>query len=175
MRLGEIQAVRIQDIDPRGAIYVNHSWDDRHGMSIPKWNSTRIVPLIPEAKAAIQDLLNFKRWGDPRPTDVLFWGTNRERPLTKRGILQQFRLALGRIGITPEEVTRRNIVFHSWRHTYNSNMRGRVPDEQLRRVTGHKSEAMTDRYDHVQIESLADVLAAQKLLFSAKEQTEAVK
>jgi len=77
---------------------------------------------------------------------------------------------LGRIGVTREEIRRRNLVFHCSRHTFNSYLRGKVPDEQLRRVPGHRSEAMADRYDHVQIECLADVLAVQKQLFSFRAQ-----
>ena len=49
------------------------------------------------------------------------------------------------------------------------NVRGKVPDEQLRRVTGHRSEAMTDRYDHARAEALGDVLAVPEQLFSFKD------
>jgi hypothetical protein len=47
-------------------------------------------------------------------------------------------------------------------------IRGRVPDEQLRRVTGHKSIVMQDNYDHPQPEHLADVKAAQETIFVEK-------
>jgi integrase len=170
LRLGECQALRVQDIDRSGFLSVRHSWDDRYGMNAPKWNSTRIVTLARPAREAIEDLLALCRWGDPLPEDVLFWGVDRVTPLTKTSILKQFKAALSRIGITEEKRAQRNLVFHSWRHGFNSYLRGKVPDEQLHRVTGHRSEAMTDRYDHVRLESLRDVLAVQDKLFSFEAQ-----
>jgi len=53
-------------------------------MSKPKRNSTRIIPLVPEAKEAIEELLAVGRWGDPQPGDVLFWGADRETPSVRR-------------------------------------------------------------------------------------------
>lgn len=169
LRLGECQVLRVQDIDREGFVRVAHSWDDRHGMSAPKWGSTRIVPLPSRTATAIENLLALHRWGDPLPADVLFWGVDRVTPLTKTSILKQFKAALTRVGITEEERARRNLVFHCWRHGFNSYVRGKVPDEQLRRVTGHRSEAMTDRYDHVRLESLRDVLAVQEKLLTFAE------
>lgn len=170
LRLGECQALRVQDIDPIGFLRVEHSWDDRHGMNAPKWNSKRIVPLTRQVREAIEELLALNRWGDPQPEDVLFWGADRVTPLTKTSVLKQFKNALGRIGITEEQREARNLVFHSWRHTFNSYVRGKVPDEQLRRVTGHRSEAMSDRYDHTRFEHLQDVLAVQERLLTFEQQ-----
>jgi integrase len=127
------------------------------------------VPLPSRTATAIENLLALHRWGDPLPADVLFWGVDRVTPLTKTSILKQFKAALTRVGITEEERARRNLVFHCWRHGFNSYVRGKVPDEQLRRVTGHRSEAMTDRYDHVRLESLRDVLAVQEKLLTFAE------
>ena len=45
-------------------------------------------------------------------------------------------------------------------------VRGKVPDEQLRRVTGHKTLAMSDNYDHAGPEHLSDVRKVQEKLFS---------
>jgi integrase len=165
LRIGECQALRVQDVDPEGFIRVEHSWDDRHGMSAPKWNSTRIVTLPARTRTAIGNLLALENFGPPLPEDILFWSVNRTTPLTKTAILKQMKAALTRIGITEEQRLQRNIVFHSYRHGFNSYVRGKVPDEQLRRVTGHRSEAMTDRYDHVRARELADVLAVQERLF----------
>jgi hypothetical protein len=47
-------------------------------------------------------------------------------------------------------------------------IRGKVPDEQLRRVTGHKTLAMSDNYDHAGPEQLRDVAAVQEALFAVK-------
>lgn len=46
----------------------------------------------------------------------------------------------------------RNITAHSLRHTYNTRMRTVLPEAILRFMIGHKSEAMTDRYDQAEPE-----------------------
>ena len=42
----------------------------------------------------------------------------------------------------------RNLVTHSFRHGYNTYARRSLPEETLRKLIGHRSERMTDRYDH---------------------------
>jgi integrase len=51
--------------------------------------------------------------------------------------------------IPDAERRRRGLTFHSWRYWYNSMLRGRVPDHALRALTGHHSEAMTERYTEI--------------------------
>jgi integrase len=43
----------------------------------------------------------------------------------------------------------RNVTFHSFRHFFNSTIRGTVSDETLRLQTGHTDAKMTDHYDHM--------------------------
>jgi integrase len=43
----------------------------------------------------------------------------------------------------------RNVSFHSFRHFFNSTIRGTVSDDILRLQTGHSDEKMTDHYDHM--------------------------
>lgn len=169
LRLGECQALRVMDLGTTGFVHVVHSWDDRYGMSPPKWGSSRIIPLPTKTGQAISSLLALKRWGDPLPDDVLFWGRARNMPLTKTGILDRFKNATKRIGIPEEERARRVLLFHSYRHGFNSIVRGKVPDEQLRRVTGHRTVAMSDMYDHPRPEMLADVAGVMEAVFTFKE------
>jgi hypothetical protein len=113
--------------------------------------------------------------GEPQPTDFIFWGATRERPINQNCILAAYKRALTRIGISPEEQKKRNLMFHSWRHGFNTYSRGKIPDEQLRRVTGHNSVAMTDRYDHPTVETLKDVRAMQEQLLTSEAMGEVVK
>jgi integrase len=115
---------------------------------------------------AIENLVALNRWGDPLPGDVIFWGQNRNTPISKHAILRNFKAALARVGITEEERARRVLVFHGYRHLFNTLLRGTVPDEQLRRVTGHKTLAMSDNYDHAGPDQLRDVAAVQEKLFA---------
>ena len=66
-------------------------------------------------------------------------------------------------------------MFHSFRHGFNTLIRGQVADEQLRRVTGHKSLALTDAYDQPGIEHLRDVLTVQESLFKEENPNETIK
>ena len=167
MRMGECQALRVENIIQGKFIDVAHSWDDQYGFGPPKWGSRRFVPIPAKTAAAINSLLALNRWGEPQPSDVVFWGRDRNRPLTKRAVLDNFKKALTRIGITEEERARRVLLFHGYRHLFNTLVRGKVPDEQLRRVTGHKTLAMSDNYDHAGPEQLRDVAAVQESLFGA--------
>ncbi len=164
MRLGEVQALQVRYVHD-GYVEVRHSWDDKWRLSPPKWGSARVVTVPALTSAAIQAVIGLHRWGDLLPEDLVFWGRDRSTPLTKTAILQQFKAAVSRSGIPEAERARRVLLFHSYRHTFNTLVRGRVPDEQLRRVTGHKALAMTDNYDHAAAEHLADVKAEQEKLY----------
>jgi integrase len=165
LRLGEVQALQVRHVHP-DHVEVRHSWDDKFGRSEPKWGSARIVPIPSRTAESLDELLALNRWGSPLPDDVVFWGRDRETPHTKTAILSAFKTAVCKIGITEEQRRARTLVFHSYRHLFNTLVRGQVPDEQLRRVTGHKGIAMTDTYDHAGTEHLHDVLAVQEKLFA---------
>ncbi|MGA2763928.1 MAG: site-specific integrase [Spirochaetia bacterium] len=170
MRMGECRALRLQDINfTDNYVQIDHAWT-RYGLTAPKWHSERIVTLPKPVQHAINELLAFKRWGDPQPADFIFWGTSRDIPIPPTSILKAYKRALTRIGIPLAEQESRNLVFHSWRHGFNAYLRGRVPDEQLRRVTGHRSVEMTDDYDHVRAEMLGDILAEQERLLTFETQ-----
>jgi integrase len=104
-----------------------------------------------------------------------FWGQSGDVPLTKTAILKGFKAALARIEIPEAEKVRRVLLFHSHRHSLNTWLRGKVPDEQLRRVTGHKTLAILDNYDHPAPEQLKDVAAVQEKLFALNDQQEDIK
>lgn len=169
LRMGECQGLQVQYVHPQ-FVRVVHSWHDTYGLSAPKWNSVRLVPIPGRTSAAIGQLTGLARWGEPEPTDVVFWGQDRKTPLSKTALLRGFKRALKRIGITEEQRRAQNLLFHSYRHGFNTMIRGRVADEQLRRVTGHKTMAMTDNYDAPGIEQLQDVLAEQERLFGSEKE-----
>ena len=76
--------------------------------------------------------------------------------------------ALGAIGIDEEERKARAIIFHSWRHFLNSVSRGRVPDEKLRIMTGHRTEEMTEHYTHLLEEDYTEIRKVQEDVFGDK-------
>lgn len=91
------------------------------------------------------------KWKEETPMkdddDFLFFGQKmefRSQPLNRRTLYDKFKKALTAARIASEG---RNLVIHSFRHTYNTLMRSILPEEQLHYMIGHKSRAMTDRYD----------------------------
>ncbi len=164
LRLGEVQGLMLKYIHPT-FIEIRHSWDDRYGLSSPKWGSTGEAPIPTKVSAAIQDLIRVSPYRDDEES-FLIWGKDGRHPLSKTALLAGFRRALERVGISLEEQKKRVLCFHSWRHNANTIYRGRVSDEQLRRLTRHKTLSLTDHYDHAGIEHMADVAAVQETLFS---------
>jgi integrase len=89
-------------------------------------------------------------------TDLVFPGKVRGQPISKATITHALPVAIWRLNkeakekkLPPVIDTRgRNLVTHSFRHTYISRIRRLVPEDVLRNLAGHHSEAMTDRYDH---------------------------
>ena len=167
MRLGECQALQVQHVHA-DCVEVRHSWHDKYGLGPAKQGSGRLVTIPGPTSSALSLLIGLNRWGEPLPEDYVFWGQGRDVPLTKTAILKQYKVALDRIGITEAQRAQRVLLFHSHRHYFNTFVRGKVPDEQLRRVTGHKSVTMSDNYDHAAVEHLADVKAVQEKMFAAE-------
>jgi integrase len=67
------------------------------------------------------------------------------RALAWRHLLPDGWLLVERAEINTEG---RNLVAHSLRHSYNTLMRAVLPEEVLRRFTGHKTPKMSATYDH---------------------------
>jgi integrase len=141
LRLGEIRGLQTEDVQS-GYLRVQHNWQDGEGLKPPKWGSKRDVPLPARTEAALHALIESNPWGD----GFVFYGVRRGFPPDRKTITNAFTDGLLRIGISEEVRRRRGLTFHSWRHFYNSMLRGQLPDHALRALTGHRSEAMTERY-----------------------------
>jgi integrase len=100
------------------------------------------------------------------PDDFVFFGSTRNLPLSNEVILRTLYKVFEKIGITPENRRERNITFHSWRYFYNSLLRGRIHDSKLQRLTGHKTDEMTEHYTRFNIDDFRDVKAIQEQYFT---------
>ncbi len=163
MRMGEIQALQLQDVH-NNYISINFSWDRKYGLKEPKWNSQRQIPIPSKTFAYLQELISISPYQEPE--DFIFFGADNRIPIHNKTISGALYKALKNIGITPAEREKRNITFHSWRHFYNSLMRGKIHDAKLRRLTGHKTLEMTEHYTHFNIDDFQDVLRIQEEYFS---------
>lgn len=158
LRLGEVQALKLTDIQG-DKLKVSCSWGKIEGLKDTKSGKTRIVPLPAIIKTAMLTLANI----NPHGTDsFLMYGANAEKPLDVRAIERGFYKVLSEIGIDENKRRERNLSFHSLRHFNNTCLRGAVPDETLRKLTGHSTEAMTDRYDHTTEADLVSLARAQE-------------
>jgi len=158
MRLGEIQGLQVQHVN-KGFIKVEHGWT-RFGLGEPKRGSKRVIPLPSRTRACLRELMTLSPYQDPE--DLVFWGSERRRPIAQTFVLDHLYQAFTKIGILEAERAKRNINFHSWRHFFNTFLRGKVPDAKLQALTGHRTQEMTDNYTHFRPEDFKDVLEIQE-------------
>jgi integrase len=150
MRLGE--CLGLQHDDLRGDwLHVCHNWQDREGMKGPKGSTevrlrARNVPIPRVTRKALEALV---KAATRRGSAFVFYGAHHDKPLGGKIVQAGYSAALLSINIADDERKRRGLSFHAWRHWYNSMLRGRVDDHALRALTGHSSDAMTQRYTEI--------------------------
>lgn len=147
IRSGEVRALQIQHVRPDRWIVIKQAMKANGKAGTTKTNAERVVYLTTKAWHILQSWLEELPFKDPE--DYIFIGNQRGRPLAQRNVSMYFHGVLDRAGIDTEG---RNLVVHSFRHTWNTYMRRVLPEETLRAYTGHKTERMTDTYDHPTID-----------------------
>lgn len=161
MRQGEILALRDEDLHA-DHVHVAHSWHPKYGIGPTK---TRQIRDVPVPSRVLEDLAFFRGTGG-----YVFSVNGGKRPTNGNNCTRALYKALSRIGINFSEAKRRNLKFHSWRHTFNSLARARaVPMAVLQRVTGHASPSMVELYTHFRLEDFRDIVKAQADLFPLQE------
>jgi integrase len=162
LRRGEIRGLQWGDIS-KGVIHIQHNWVKREGLKIPKCGSTRIVPITASVQSLLDTVQNISRNTEPQ-SYIFEQIDNPGIPVSE----QYFRHALDRelsaIGIPGEwprwkkekvpegyvnEQKRRNLTFHSLRHTFVtlSRMAG-ITDIEIQALAGHKDARMMENYSH---------------------------
>jgi integrase len=160
MRSGEVLAVRKSDIGGR-VLYVRHSWSFIDGLKSPKNGEERKVPLLPEVRKALMELLeeNPHRTDDP----FVFYGFLEGKPMDNKVLIRGLKEACSLAGI---DASAGNIVFHSHRHYYAARMADKMTADQITRITGHKSRAVYEEYaDHIIDENIEEVGAVGAEVF----------
>ncbi len=111
-------------------------------IEMKKYSEKRIIPMD---KPTIQKLIAVC---NKNPNGFILSGSEKEKPvdfsLLDSRTAKKLLMAYGEIARRE-----RNISFHSFRHFFNSTIRGTVSDDILRLQTGHSDEKMTDLYDHI--------------------------
>jgi integrase len=162
MRLGEVRGLMNQYVY-KSYIDVQWSWG-KFGLQRPKRDSMRKIPIPTKTSAVLHELMSMSIY--PEPENFVFHGVNGNKPIENKDIYDKLYAAFENIGISSKEREERNITFHSWRHLYNSLMRGRIHDSKLQRLTGHQTKEMIEHYTHFNISDFQDVLQIQEEYFS---------
>lgn len=160
MRSGELRALTTGQIKP-GLIVVDRAYADQQGTKCPKGKKTRVVPC---PQFLCDQLLAFAHTNPYRCKETLvFWSQKSGGHVSSHYFCQIFHSCLAGSGIlTSEEIERRYITFHSFRHMANTLLRGSVDEYVLRLTIGHSSEQLSDIYTHLSEKAFNSVQAAQR-------------
>lgn len=155
LRVSEILALRGEVLFD-GYINVTEQYDQKYGLVPTKTHDSRQVPIPPEIQKELE-ILNRKNGGK-----YFFSLDGGEKPANRQRFNDALTRAMISIGISEEEKKKRNLCFHGWRHFFNTTMRTNdISDGKLQKLTGHKSQAMTDRYTHFKADDFQDVQKIQ--------------
>lgn len=151
LRSGEVRALRWQNtIEDYTACLVKDSVKpDQHEIGATKSGDQRVVLLPTRTARLLRTWHGMTPYGDPGA--LVFYGRDADTPLHSRTLNYWLAEALENAEVNAGT---RKLVVHSFRHTYNSLMKNVLPAETLRQLVGHKSEAMTNTYDHPQVADL---------------------
>jgi len=161
MRLGEALALQWQDIvraESGNAFFHIHKAvkNEKRRIGTTKNGKSRVAPVMAGA------WLYLHRWREASPfakdTDLIFPNTS-GNPLQTRLVADKFKNGLTRAGIN---TSGRNLVTHSFRHTFNTLYRKTLDDAVLQQLTGHTSEEMINTYDHPDVRSMVESVDAHQ-------------
>ena len=147
LRLGEVLAAQVRDIE-MDRLRVRHSWSEQDKLKGTKTGEERVVPLLPDVRAAMLELARKNPHGIS-PTAFVFWSTEHpDRPMDAHPLPEELRAALLRSGLSeddqkdPAKVREaaeywrsRNVVFHSWRHYFAARMADRLEARKVMSAT----------------------------------------
>ena len=152
LRLGEIMALRPENIS-KTSITIEHSWNRLDGLKCTKTGKVRVVPITPELGKALENYICINN-----VSGFLFSANDGQTPIDHKVIYKHFGYALSKIGINKELCKKRNISFHSYRHTFNTMLlEAGVHPETIRLITGHSAN-MTARYSHIQLSNMPEII-----------------
>lgn len=166
MRSGEVRALQWNQFVAENAILINAAINNENervnklkkGTNIPSKRKWRVVILPTRTVEMINRLKEIST--HTQPNDFVFQRSG--EPITTYFLLEHLIGVLQKNGINTNE---RNITVHSLRFTYNTIMRQKINEKDLRLMVGHVSEGMTDYYDRsIAIDKLPQLLLNQEII-----------
>ncbi len=165
MRSGEIRALHLNDLETSQLegwtkIRISHSIAPYSGLKETKGKYERAV-LIPNTLAEeLKSNANKKGICLPSKQKCGY--------ISAPTLRNEFYTLLDRIGIDNSIREKRNITFHSLRHTFSTLGRDKqISQEDRMVVLGHKSTEINDRYTHQSDEALVHVSTLTNSLYSS--------
>jgi len=158
-RLGEILALTADKLQG-DRILLDRSFT-HHGRTLKstKTGRPREAFLAPEIREQLLDLARENPWGN----GFVFWGDSPRTPLDPNYIRKKLYARLAELGVDDAERRRQGLVFHSWRHLYNSILDGAISREKRMLLIGHTTAEMADKnYLHLTADDEAAILKAQR-------------
>lgn len=157
LRLGEALALTWSDWQTRtdgiSVLSINKALKNDRTIGTTKTGESRIAFVLEHLR---NQLTRWQEQTDYKGNDDLIFPNSSGRPLQGKECLKCFRKALEHAGI---DSANRNLVIHSFRHTFNTMYRNQLGDDVLRKFTGHTSVAMTDHYDHPRLDDVIKILS----------------
>jgi len=112
LRSGEVLALRESDISlTEDVLYIKHSWSSLDGLKSPKNGETRKVPLLPEVRAKLLDLLSenlHKKEQDASENPdkekqdfFVFYGSLKDKPTDNKLLIDGLKEACREVGNNP--------------------------------------------------------------------------
>ena len=162
MRVSEVLGLKGENVFD-DHIFVCIQYDKKYGDRATKGKTKDNLPLTEEMIRDLRKLMKVNGNG------YLFSLTGGDKPVTVRHIYNGLRRALRNMGIDDEEMKKRGINVHAWRHFCNTEMlKGGIPLKKVQAVTRHKSTKMTDRYTHFDPLEFTEVTKLQAELLKKK-------
>ena len=146
-------------------VYTDHIYVcaqfDKYGYRPTKTKDTHNIPLLADIIAELEELKAVNGQG------FLFSENGGETPIKRRDMYDGYMAALKRIGFTENDIKKRGLNLHAWRHFANTELqKGGLSVKQVQSVTNHKSTRMTELYTHFDPMEFGDVPKIQAELLN---------
>ncbi len=124
IRSGEVRALQWQHLLPGGWLLIERACKMDKTIGPTKTGEERVVALPQRTRGILADWKKHSPFTEPQ--HLIFFGTDGEKPLHVETVTHFLPGALQRAGV---QITGRNLVVHSLRHTYNTIMRQVLPED----------------------------------------------
>ena len=165
MRLSEVRAVNVSDIEESEVkgyekLNIRHSIGHLSGVKSTKGKYERSVLIASSLSSELKENADSSGIALPSPR-----GGYMSPPVLRTAFYE----VLEKIGIGEEERDKRNLTFHSLRHTFSTLSRDwNISQEDRMLVLGHKSAEVNDRYTHASDVALERVSVLSQAILECK-------